>query len=332
MVQSLQQRIESVIAVPEYRDMMFTIFARSMAYIGERKPEWCLIRFHGKQLWLFAGRLIVLSLEGDYVWLATDPSVDGLSQLRSWCWDTLADRPHSARGRPFEKYKRPASRNGFYTPRLDSSGDWGPIRKAHLSYLKCVLEKGTGPDPRTTSKHEPLVVDYMQSMIRKNTTVPIDAIRGGPRDVDRSDDDSSAFNPSEMTEASARDLVSVASRPGQATFRKRLLRAYGSRCAFSGCQVEQVLDAAHIVPYQGPETDHVQNGLLLRTDLHRLFDLGFLTVDSTSMTIVVGPTLANSEYAVLDGKPIRMPRELRQAPSAEALDLHRSQCDIPSPV
>ncbi len=48
--------------------------------------------------------------------------------------------------------------------------------------------------------------------------------------------------------------------------------AYGGRCAVTNCDIEDVLEAAHISPYNGPSTDQVYNGLLLRTDIHTLFD------------------------------------------------------------
>jgi putative restriction endonuclease len=70
----------------------------------------------------------------------------------------------------------------------------------------------------------------------------------------------------------------VVLREGQGAFRVRVLDAYGRRCAVTGERSLPVLDAAHIQPYYGPAANHVQNGLVLRADLHRLFDGGYLTV------------------------------------------------------
>ena len=63
-------------------------------------------------------------------------------------------------------------------------------------------------------------------------------------------------------------------RDGQGTFRARLLDAYGRSCAITGEHTQPVLDAAHIQPYLGPRSNHVQNGLLLTNEFHTLFDLG----------------------------------------------------------
>ena len=78
-------------------------------------------------------------------------------------------------------------------------------------------------------------------------------------------------------------------RRGQSVFRKQLLAAYNGQCAITRCDVEDVLEAAHIISYKGEETNHIGNGLLLRADIHTLFDLGLLAVDATSMRLLVSP-------------------------------------------
>jgi hypothetical protein len=92
--------------------------------------------------------------------------------------------------------------------------------------------------------------------------------------------------------------------------------------------VAEVLEAAHILPYQGPLTNHPQNGLLLRTDLHTLFDLGLLAVDTETMTIVTAEALDNSFYADLVGCPVYIPRDLACKPSVVALDQHREKAGL----
>src|SRR5690606_9685478 len=63
-------------------------------------------------------------------------------------------------------------------------------------------------------------------------------------------------------------LTAVAQRQGQASFRAQILEAYGNRCALTGYKAVAVLEAAHIVPYRGEHTHRVDNGLLLRADIH----------------------------------------------------------------
>jgi putative restriction endonuclease len=115
----------------------------------------------------------------------------------------------------------------------------------------------------------------------------------------------------------------VKDRPGQATFRQRVLAAYGYRCCVTGEATEEVLDAAHIQPYVNKESDHVQNGLPLRADFHRLFDAGLITVDD-DYRVVLGDHLESVTYASYDGRQILRPHEAADKPSREALKVHRS--------
>ena len=62
------------------------------------------------------------------------------------------------------------------------------------------------------------------------------------------------FDPSDDTDARNRIAATIVQRRGQAKFRQDLLDAYGGRCAISGCTVESVLEAAHIVTVQIPST------------------------------------------------------------------------------
>lgn len=71
----------------------------------------------------------------------------------------------------------------------------------------------------------------------------------------------------------------IKARRGQASFRNRLLAAYGRRCCISGCRVEALLEAAHICPHSKAPNYETRNGLLLRADLHTLYDLHLLGVD-----------------------------------------------------
>lgn len=71
----------------------------------------------------------------------------------------------------------------------------------------------------------------------------------------------------------------ITARRGQTEFRKRLLDAYGRRCCISGCREEALLEAAHIRPHAEEPNYSTRNGLLLRADLHTLYDLHLLGVD-----------------------------------------------------
>jgi putative restriction endonuclease len=140
---------------------------------------------------------------------------------------------------------------------------------------------------------------------------------------EEADDTAGVFSPQGITDGRERTIASVVRRRGQPAFRHKLLELYGGRCAISGCDAVEALEAAHIVPYRGPGTNHPSNGLLLRADLHTLFDLGLISVDATSMTTIVAPRLSSTSYGDLAGKPVSAPAETYGRPSVEALEQHR---------
>jgi len=128
------------------------------------------------------------------------------------------------------------------------------------------------------------------------------------------------FDPKDHKDARERVLREVVRRWGQAAFRKSLIDAYEGRCAITGCPVVSLLEAAHITPYLGPETNAVTNGLLLRTDLHTLWDLGLIAVDVTLQTVWVSPQVNDPTYQVFFGTQLRKPVYPHQQPSIYALE------------
>jgi len=133
-----------------------------------------------------------------------------------------------------------------------------------------------------------------------------------------------AFDPESIVDARERILTSIIRRRGQPKFRHALLEAYDGKCAITGCEAEDALEAAHITPYLGTETNRAANGLLLRADVHILFDMGLITVDTSNMTLLVSPDLQHTEYHILAGKHLRFPDNPSLAPNTEALNRHRS--------
>lgn len=98
----------------------------------------------------------------------------------------------------------------------------------------------------------------------------------------------------------ARRLAEVKVRRGQAEFRMSLLAAYGRRCAVTGSAVADLLEAAHIVPHSEETNYRVTNGLLLRADIHTLYDVQLLSVDGRCK-IHLSKMLKGSEYWNLNG-------------------------------
>jgi len=125
-----------------------------------------------------------------------------------------------------------------------------------------------------------------------------------------------------------RTLAEIAVRRGQPGFRRALLAAYARQCAVTGSTTEQVLEAAHIFPYRGEHTNVTENGLLLRSDVHTLFDLFRLTVvlEGGEYVVRVSPDVAEENYRALDGRRLSGPVSRRDRPSAEHLRQHNDEC------
>lgn len=135
-----------------------------------------------------------------------------------------------------------------------------------------------------------------------------------------------AFPPQNIEDARNKVYAEIVRRRGQSNFRKALLRAYSNSCAITGSKLVPILEAAHVHPYKGEHTNVVSNGLLLRADIHTLFDLNHISIDSSTMTILISPDLYATEYAELMGKKVYVPKLQVERVSSGALDWHRSLC------
>lgn len=130
------------------------------------------------------------------------------------------------------------------------------------------------------------------------------------------------FDPESLADGRRKVLAQIIRRQGQPAFRRGLLRAYDDKCAVTGCAFVPLLEAAHIVPYQGTDTNLTSNGLLLRADIHTLFDLGLIAVAATGR-LLVSKRLKDTEYAKLADTTLRLPTTTADVPSAKALAWHR---------
>jgi putative restriction endonuclease len=115
-------------------------------------------------------------------------------------------------------------------------------------------------------------------------------------------------------------------RLGQGAFRIAVVDAYQRSCAVTGEHSLPVLEAAHIRPYGTGGEHAVSNGLLLRSDVHRLYDQGYVTV-SPDHKFKVSPLLREvwnngTVYYAFEGKTIQLPGEKDQLPDRELLEWH----------
>ena len=122
----------------------------------------------------------------------------------------------------------------------------------------------------------------------------------------------------------------VTPRLGQGAFRVLVTDIYGRRCAVTQERTLPALDAAHIRPYSDGGKHEAHNGLLLRRDIHRLFDTGYVTVTpdfNFEVSHRIREEFENGrDYYKLHGRRICIPKRLDLRPDAGSLAWHNEHC------
>jgi putative restriction endonuclease len=131
-----------------------------------------------------------------------------------------------------------------------------------------------------------------------------------------------------VSEGSARYGASqlVAPRLGQGIFRVAVMDAYARACAVTHEHSLPALEASHIQPYAQNGPHDVRNGILLRADLHRLFDQGYVTI-SPDYRLEVSPRLKidyqnGRSYYPFHGASVSLPESQQDVPSPDFLRWH----------
>lgn len=121
----------------------------------------------------------------------------------------------------------------------------------------------------------------------------------------------------------------VKPRLGQGAFRVIVTDAYNRRCSVTGEKTLPVLDAAHIKPFSSNGPNTTNNGLLLRTDIHKLFDKGYITVNDEYIVEVskrLNEDYGNGKiYYDFHGKKLfNIPENKNDIPAKGFLDWHNN--------
>lgn len=111
-------------------------------------------------------------------------------------------------------------------------------------------------------------------------------------------------------------------RKGQTGFRQEVFAFHGGQCCITGCTVGDLLEAAHVAPYRGEHTHDVRNGLLLRVDIHRLFDRHLIAIDPVDLVVRVASSVSDKFYRSLDGRRVF---RSSNAPHRSLLRIHYQQ-------
>jgi hypothetical protein len=99
----------------------------------------------------------------------------------------------------------------------------------------------------------------------------------------------------------------IEQRANQGPFRDAVMARDRGKCVVTGCRVSELLEAAHLIPYASghPDRDNPSNGVLLRADIHLLFDRDLMAINPQTLKIWVSSRLQSSAYRRLDGKEVR---------------------------
>ncbi len=138
------------------------------------------------------------------------------------------------------------------------------------------------------------------------------------------------FNVEGNVDERQRRVAPTVQRAGQARFRKTILGAYGSRCAVTGLPLVDLLEAPHIIPYMGDQTDDVTNGICMRQEMHNLFDRCLLRIDAETYEVQVSPyvTEQTDEFDRYQNRTLNLPEDHRLWPNHEALFLREVAYDV----
>lgn len=225
------------------------------------------------------------SLGGPYADRAVQYAADG-----SWSYDYYQEGPD------------PATRDRFATNRalLQNMKDGVPVG--------VLIQTKAKPNPRYEVLGLAEVSSWSAGYFKLSVFGTSGAIAGTPV-VEPLQPKGSGEEPLplDLTDARRRIDAAIVARQGAGAFRNAALQAFNGQCAVTGCNVPAVLEAAHIVPYLGASTNVISNTLLLRADIHTLFDRGLLFVSPETLRVRLAPELKSTHYASLEGKAITLP-------------------------
>lgn len=156
-----------------------------------------------------------------------------------------------------------------------------------------VFDKLMNTDPINEKLHEALHHALGPSLAKYMVLAPSDAYEA------RTGDDDHASMPIEFA------AKAIRARRGLRRLRTMLLQAAGESCAITGACPSDLLEVAYIVPFPDGDVHSMGNTLLLRSDIHTLWDLNLVGIDPDAMEVRIAPRLHGTVYEKLDGRAVR---------------------------
>ena len=154
----------------------------------------------------------------------------------------------------------------------------------------------------------------------------VDDLPERAHEAGKDDDQTAAAQEEVNVDARTYAVRRTAVREGQVGFRQSLINTYGLRCCVTGTEQSEVLQAAHIQPYKGAHTNELANGLLLRGDIHQLFDAHLLSIHPDRLTVEVSGRVVDGYYRSLHGQVV----DVGETVSRERLRMHHRMYELKS--
>ncbi|WP_342988325.1 HNH endonuclease [Streptococcus salivarius] len=114
-------------------------------------------------------------------------------------------------------------------------------------------------------------------------------------------------------------------REGQQKFRKTVLDFFNGRCCISNSDIDVVLEAAHITPFNGKTSNIIENGICLRTDIHRLWDSYLISINPETFKVEISSLLNDTEYKQFEGKEVFKSLDRDSIPQKFTLGVHYTE-------
>lgn len=111
-------------------------------------------------------------------------------------------------------------------------------------------------------------------------------------------------------------------RSDQQKFRKKVLGFFGGECCISNSKIDVVLEAAHITPFNGKESNTIQNGICLRADIHKLWDAYLISINPDTCKVEISSLLVDTEYEQFKNKEVFKDVDKEKIPQKNTLRLH----------
>ncbi len=160
-----------------------------------------------------------------------------------------------------------------------------------------VLRKALEQDPIDETLTQALHKSLGPALIKHTLLDPGDAYE--PKSIE----DDHAAMPLEFA------TCAIRARRGEKRLRNHLRQSYGDRCAISGPCPRELLEVAYIVPFPQGNVHSLANAVLLRSDLHTLWDLNLIGIDPEDLKVQVSERLKKTIYAEFHGRGIVAPQD-----------------------